>query len=139
MSDQSQCSQLMHQPIIKKYWQDYTGTFPGLHRRQSITFATNSKTLQRSLMITVDLAKPHQQPPSVLRSLHRSTWVSQHLQLRTEENFLGAKFYCPHALADGNQRIYIREKTLEFSVTVLSTLSQNNTRHYTPVHNFAKC
>jgi len=27
----------------------------------------------------------------------------------------GAKFYCPHALADGNQRIRIREKTLEFS------------------------
>jgi len=30
-------------------------------------------------------------------------------------------FYCPHALADGNQRIQIREKTLEFSSTVLST------------------
>jgi len=27
----------------------------------------------------------------------------------------GAKFYCPHALADGNQRIRIREKTPEFS------------------------
>ena len=26
-----------------------------------------------------------------------------------------------HALADGNQRIRIREKTLEFSSTVLST------------------
>jgi len=32
-----------------------------------------------------------------------------------------AKFYCPHALADDNQRIWIREKMLEFS-TVLSTL-----------------
>jgi len=33
------------------------------------------------------------------------------------------KFYCPHALADGNQHIRIREKTLEFSSAVLSTLS----------------
>jgi len=39
------------------------------------------------------------------------------------EDFVGAKFYCPHALADDNQRIQIREKTLEFSSTVLSTLS----------------
>jgi len=38
------------------------------------------------------------------------------------EDFVGAKFYCPHALADGNQCILIREKTLEFS-TVLFTLS----------------
>jgi len=28
------------------------------------------------------------------------------------EDFIGAKFYCPHALADGNQRIRIREKML---------------------------
>ena len=33
------------------------------------------------------------------------------------------QFYCPHALADGNQCIQISEKTLEFSSTVLSTLS----------------
>jgi len=38
--------------------------------------------------------------------------------------FVGAKFYCPHALADGNQRIRTREKTLEFSSAVLSTLSR---------------
>jgi len=30
------------------------------------------------------------------------------------EDFVNAKFYCPHALADGNQRIRIRKKTLEF-------------------------
>jgi len=29
----------------------------------------------------------------------------------------------PHALADGNQRIRIRQKTLEFSSTLLSALS----------------
>jgi len=40
------------------------------------------------------------------------------------ENFVGAKFYCPYVLADGNQRIWIREKTLEFFSTVLSTLSR---------------
>jgi len=39
------------------------------------------------------------------------------------EDFVGAKFYCPHALADGNQHIQIREKMLEFSSTVLSALS----------------
>ena len=39
------------------------------------------------------------------------------------EDFVHAKFYCPHALAVGNQRIRIRKKTLEFSSTVLSTLS----------------
>jgi len=38
------------------------------------------------------------------------------------EDSVGAKFYCPHALADGIQCIRIRQKTLEFS-TVLSTLS----------------
>jgi len=38
------------------------------------------------------------------------------------EGFVGAKFYCPHTLTDGNQHIQITEKTLEFS-TVLSTLS----------------
>jgi len=38
------------------------------------------------------------------------------------EDFVGAKFYCPHALADDNQHIWSREKTLEFFSTV-STLS----------------
>jgi len=35
------------------------------------------------------------------------------------QNFVGAKFYCPHAIADGNQRIRIRKKIPEFSSTVL--------------------
>jgi len=39
------------------------------------------------------------------------------------EDFVGAKFYCPYALADGNQYIRIRAKTLVFSSTVLSTQS----------------
>ena len=41
---------------------------------------------------------------------------------RELENFVGAKFYCPHAIADSNQCIRSSKKTLEFS-TVLSTLS----------------
>jgi len=36
------------------------------------------------------------------------------------EDFVGAEFYCPHALADGYQ---IRVKTLEFFSTVLSITS----------------
>jgi len=54
--------------------------------------------------------------------IQRSTCVSRHLQLRTV-GLVGAKLYCPHAFADGNQHIRIREKTLEFSSAVLSTLS----------------
>jgi len=40
----------------------------------------------------------------VLQPLYRST-----------VDFVGAKFYRPHAFADGNWHIRIREKTLEFS------------------------
>jgi len=39
------------------------------------------------------------------------------------EDLAGAKFYCPHALAGGDKGMRIREKTLEFSSTVLSTSS----------------
>jgi len=39
------------------------------------------------------------------------------------EDFVGAKFYCLHALADGSQRIRIREKTLDFSSTVIYAVS----------------
>jgi len=44
------------------------------------------------------------------------------------KDFIGAKFYCPHALANSNQCTGIWEKTLEFS-TVLSTLSPYHTCH----------
>jgi len=39
-------------------------------------------------------------------------------------DFVGAKFYCPHALAGGSEYIGIREKTLvfSFSSTVLCSL-----------------
>jgi len=35
------------------------------------------------------------------------------------EDFVGAKFYCPHVIANGIWYIGIREKMLEFSSTVL--------------------
>jgi len=48
--------------------------------------------------------------------LYRLTCISRHLQLRTEGSCLfGAR-------ADSNQHIWIREKTLEFSSTVLPIL-----------------
>jgi len=61
---------------------------------------------------------------TIWRPLCRSTCVSsRHLQLRTGGFcVVGAKFYCLHALADGTQCIRW-EKTLKFSLTVLSTLS----------------
>jgi len=45
------------------------------------------------------------------------------------EDFVGAEFYCPHALANGNQCVRIREKMLEFCSTVLSTLSSYHHGH----------
>jgi len=67
------------------------------------------------LFLSDEQQQQQQQQPRVPRRLYRSTCVSWHLQLRTEEDIVGAKF-------DGNQRIRIREKTLEFSSTVLSAL-----------------
>jgi len=81
--------------------------------------ATDSKTNELN-----KFAEYNNTTTTILRPLYRSTCVSRHLQLRTVlENFAGAKFYCTHALPDGDQRIRIWEKTLEFSTTVLSTLS----------------
>jgi len=63
---------------------------------------------------------------------HRFTAIIHNIQVylrwpappvKNLEDFVGAKVYCPHALADGNQRFRIRDKTLEFSATVSSTLS----------------
>ena len=54
---------------------------------------------------------------TVLRPLNKSTSSGE------LEDFVGAKFYCPHAVADGSQRILIMENTMEFYSTVLSTLS----------------
>jgi len=59
---------------------------------------------------------------TILWPLCRSTCISRQLQLRTG-GFVGAKFYYPQTLADGYQCIQIREKTLEFSSTVLSMQS----------------
>ena len=39
------------------------------------------------------------------------------------EDFAGAEFYRPHALADSSWCIWITEKMLEFTLTVVPTLS----------------
>jgi len=36
-------------------------------------------------------------------------------------DFVGAKFYCPHALANGNYHIQIRAKMMQFHSAVLPT------------------
>ena len=59
---------------------------------------------------------------TVLQPLYRSTSVSWHLKLITG-GFCWCQVFCRHALADSNQRIQVREKTLEFSPTLFSTLS----------------
>ena len=61
---------------------------------------------------------------TVLQPLDRTTCFSQLASTASKElEDFGAKFYCPHALANGNQCIRIREKTLELSSAVLFTLS----------------
>jgi len=49
-------------------------------------------------------------PTTVLRPLYRSTCVSRHLQLRTESDFIGAKFYCPYALADVTLELRVNKR-----------------------------
>ena len=66
---------------------------------------------------------------AVLRQLYRSTCVSSHLQLTTG-GFCWCKVLLPDANADGNQRIQAREKTMEFSLTVLFTLSPYHTHPF---------
>ena len=70
-------------------------------------------------------AKAQDQPSQL--SIHYSHYTGQPALAGTSssdlEDTVGANFYCPHALADGNQCIRIRQKTMEFSSTVLSILS----------------
>jgi len=54
---------------------------------------------------------------AISRPLYRTTSINRQPQLEPED-FTGAKFYCPHALDDGNQLICIRENMLEFSSVV---------------------
>ena len=48
------------------------------------------------------------------------------------DDFVGAKFYCPCALADGNWHICMKESTLEFA-TVLSPLSNTTNLDYAAI------
>ena len=67
--------------------------------------------------------RTHTAATSVSNYHHFTRIIRDNLCQPAPPDFVGATFYCLHALADGNQRIRIREKTLEFSSTVLSTLS----------------
>ena len=53
--------------------------------------------------------------------IHRSTCVNRHLRLRTG-GFCWCTVFWTHALADGNQHIRIREKTLLLN-SVIYTVS----------------
>jgi len=72
-------------------------------------------------MPLVSKTQQQQQPP--FYSHHTGQPALAGTSSQELEDFVGAKFYWPHALADGNQCIWIREKTLEFSSTALPTLA----------------
>ena len=63
---------------------------------------------------------------TILWPLYRSTCVSWHLHL-PPENFVGTKFYCPHALATSTFRLV----PLEFPSTVSYTVSIPHTHTHT--------
>ena len=78
--------------------------------------------LVSNLALPLHITDNNNNNTTVLWPLYRSTYVSRHLQLRTGD-MVHEMFYCLHALAGSNQRIRTREKTLEFSYTVLPALS----------------
>ena len=81
--------------------------------------STGEEERSRRLVLRGKKRKQQQQPTTtVLRPLYRSVCVSRHLQLRTGRGFCWCKVLLPRALADGNQRIRITQKTLEFSSTI---------------------
>ena len=78
-----------------------------------------------NLQKTVSSIHVQQQQPSfyshyTYTGYHAFTGTSSQ---KLEDFFVGAKFYCPHALAGGNHRIHM----LQFSSTRLSTLSLYHT------------
>jgi len=66
-------------------------------------------------LISSSSSIPQQQPPFY------GYYIGQLAGAFSEEleDFVGAKLYCPHALADGIQYIWIREKTLELSTVLV--------------------
>jgi len=84
------------------------------------------RTLQDIYIINVNCSlifDLHNQQQPLLYGHHTGQPASASTCSKEREDFVGAKFYCPHALDDGNQCIWIREKTLKFSSVVLDTLS----------------
>jgi len=88
------------------------------HQQLTPTDATNLRySLHQSLILTTHTTI------TILQPLYRSTCTSQHLKLRSG-GFCQCKVLLPgqHALADGNQDIWIMEKMLEFSSIVIVIL-----------------
>jgi len=77
---------------------------PGSRRYRSISPAGRAHS-SKPAAATDNMEQQH--TATVLRPLRRSTGVSQQLQLETG-GFVGAQFFCPCALAGGNQRIRVR-------------------------------
>ena len=95
------------------------GRYMCLLRHQTITAKYYYNEYSRKLWTKL-LLSTTTKTTNVLRQLG-PVQVSRHLHLRTED-FVGAKFYCPVPTCPCNHRIWIREKTLEFS-SVLSAQS----------------
>jgi len=55
--------------------------------------------------------------------------VSQHLHYKLQD-YASAMFYCPHARANGNQHIQIRQKTLQFFSTLNSVKYTTDANYY---------
>ena len=70
----------------------------------------NYVSFNTGLHITSLSSLPYNQSTTRFTAIYRSTCASQHQQSRTDKDFADAKFYCPHALADGNQHIRIRQR-----------------------------
>jgi len=81
----------------------------------------------------VKIARSHCQPVYILNSTLITTQYNHCFTVLIQvsastsswelEDFVGTKFYCPYILAGGSQCIQIREKMLQFSSTLLPTLS----------------
>jgi len=63
-----------------------------------------------SLMHSIRPYNPHYY---LLRPLHKTPCVSRHTQLK-QEDFVGAKIYCPYVLADGKYLLSEQEEDASY-------------------------
>jgi len=101
---------------ITTTWQPHTHT-PSNTWPQILTTSLHTFTL------CWNYSNNNQQPPFYGQCHYTGQHVLAGTSSQELKDFVCAKFYCPHAPDDSSQHIQIREKTLEFSSAVLSTLS----------------